>query len=112
MSLIIRSLNRSICVDRSLALSYFAMSMLCFISAVSASQMYFDFWVRWSVHVASHVAVSLWTIPPHAPPPSTGGTGAPLSRLSVTSSGRTRGFHLPRSGWAPLPMNIPGGSAM
>ena len=89
-------------------MTYFSLSMFCFISAVSASQTYFSFFVRKSVQLASQVASLFATTFPQFP----SGTGAFLLMFSVTSSAVTLGFHLPRSGCAPLPMNMPGGSAI
>ena len=103
-----RSLILPISFERSIALSYLPLSLSCLTLAVSASQTYFAFFVRSSIQLASHVASRRWTISFQSP----AGTVAFLPRLSVTSAGVTLRFHLPLSGCAPRPMNIPGGSAM
>ena len=108
MSETIDSTTASMLPERRTALSYFALSMSCFTSAVSASQTYFVLPVSLSVHFATQTESGSQTTPAQRP----GGASAPLPRLSVTSPSFTRGFHLPRSGWAPLPMNMPGGSTM
>src|SRR5690348_7751507 len=94
------------CLSSFTALSYFSLSLFCRSADESCSHTYFLFPVNLSIHVASHVDEWSWTIACHVP----SGTGTSSPRLRVTSSGLTRGFHLPRSGCWPLPIKIPGGS--
>ena len=108
MSLTILSLIFSISFPSLTAFSYFCLSLSCFNPAVSANQTYFLFCVRKSIQLANHIESLSCMILPQSP----SGIFASFPKFSVTSFGVTLGFHLPLSGCSPLPMNIPGGSAI
>src|SRR5690606_40541210 len=78
----------------------------CLSADESCNHTYLRLPVRVSTQVASHVEEWSCTISFQFP----SGTGAFSPRLSVTSCGLTRGFHRPRIGCCPRPINKPGAS--